>query len=89
VTGVGTALKDILEPFGDTKRCPNCAEKVKLLDEKGPEWAEENIDTVVRWLVDNSKRLFVSRLIPEFLKTAAARSLVQDAIAVAKQQNQN
>lgn len=84
MSGVGTELKSILQPFAGAADCQSCDEKVRILDDNGPAWAEENIDTVVRWLMDSSKRMFLARLVPDWVKNEAARGLVLSAIEAAK-----
>lgn len=84
MSGVGTELKKLTTVFGN-KACPSCQEKAKILDDNGPGWAVDNFDTVVRWVVWNSKRMFVSRLIPEAIRQEAARGLVLEAIKLAQE----
>ena len=74
--GPGTELKKILSWFASAEACQNCADKAQIMDDKGVEWVEENIETVVRWAVANSKRMKVSRFIPEALAEAAAKQLI-------------
>ena len=76
MSGPGTELKKILSWFSSAETCQNCADKAKIMDDKGVEWVEENIETVVRWVVANSKRMKVSRFIPEALAEAAAKQLI-------------
>lgn len=83
MSGVGTELKKLTAVFGDLA-CASCRDKARILDENGPGWAVDNIDTVVRWVVANSKRMFVSRLIPEAIRQEAARGFVLEAIRVAQ-----
>lgn len=84
MTGPGTELKKLLQWFSSDKNCQNCADKAQIMDDKGVEWVEANIETVVRWVVYNSRRMAVSRFIPEAVKEAAARSLVLLACKNAK-----
>lgn len=78
-TGPGTQLKILLAQFGikSTATC-GCNAKAKTMDEKGPEWCENNIDLIVSWLRDEAKK----RRLP-FVEMAA-KILVKRAIANAR-----
>lgn len=82
--GPGTELKKILSWFSSAQQCQNCADKAQIMDDKGVEWVEKNIETVVRWVVANSRRMKVSRFIPEALAEVAAKQLILLACSNAK-----
>jgi hypothetical protein len=56
--GTGTELKKILTKIG-IKATPNCScnTRAKIMDEKGADWCENNIDTIVGWLREEIFRL--------------------------------
>lgn len=77
--GPGTHLSKMLEKIG-IKTTPNCSCKARanLMNEKGVEWCENNIDTIVEWLKEEATKrnlLFVEW---------AARLLVKRAIKLSK-----
>jgi len=53
----GTELKALLKTIGITAK-PNCScnKRAKVMDEKGCDWCEENIDTIDGWLADEAKK---------------------------------
>lgn len=73
--GAGTALSNALKAFGivPTANCP-CNYYAALMDAKGPDWCEENIDTIVGWLRDEAAK----RGLP--FVNAVAKLLVKRAI---------
>lgn len=78
-SGPGTELKKLLATIG-IKPTPTCAcnARARTMDERGCDWCEENIDTIVGWLREeatNRKLLFVD---------AAGRLLVRRAIRNAR-----
>jgi hypothetical protein len=76
--GPGTALKMLLAgwPFfiRVSEGCP-CVRHAEEMDQRGSDWCEQNIDTIVGWLGDEARR----RSLP-FLDAAGAL-LVKRAIA--------
>lgn len=78
--GAGTALSKALKAFGivPTANCP-CNYYAALMDAKGPDWCEENIDTIVGWLRDEAAK----RGLP--FVDAAGRILIRQAIKKARQ----
>lgn len=78
-SGVGGHLKALLAKFGikATQHC-TCTKRAAYLDRMGPQWAEENIETVVDWLQEEARK----RRLP-FFRTAG-RMLVRRAIMLAK-----
>ena len=78
--GPGTHLRRLLSYIGITAGpgC-KCGERARLMDEKGPDWCEKNINTIVGWLEEEAKGLkglLFSRL--------AARMLVRKAIRLSR-----
>jgi hypothetical protein len=77
--GPGTKLSQMLEKIG-IKSSPTCSCKAraKFMNEKGYEWCEQNIDTIVEWLKEEAtKRKF------PFINTAG-KILVKRAISLSK-----
>lgn len=73
--GPGTELKKLLKKIGITAS-PDCScnARARLMDERGIEWCEQNIDEIVGWLreeagkrglpfVDMAGRMLVNRAI--------------------------
>lgn len=56
-TGPGTFLSKMLEKIG-IKSSPNCSCKARAykMNEMGPDWCEQNIDTVVGWLREEATK---------------------------------
>lgn len=77
--GTGSILAGMIHSLG-IKMTANCSCRRHALEmnEKGPEWCEQNIDTILSWLEEESKK----RSIP-FVKPVA-KLMVQRAIAVSK-----
>lgn len=77
--GPGTELKRLLSLAGFTE-VPGCKcnERAKIMDLRGVEWCEQNIDKIVGWLREEATK----RRLP-FLD-AAGRVLVRQAIRNAK-----
>ncbi len=80
--GPGTELKKLLKKVGIVAK-PNCScnAKAGIMDAKGCDWCEENIDTIVGWLseeaakrklpfVDMAGRLLVRRAISNFKRSS-------------------
>lgn len=77
--GPGTELKALLKYIGITST-PNCScnARAKQMDEKGADWCEENIDTILEWLKEQAK----TRGLP--FVSAGAKVLVKRAISNAR-----
>lgn len=73
--GPGTELKKLLHRFGirPTSNC-KCNKRALIMDQRGPDWCEENAEKILGWLAEESKR----RGFP-FVK-AAGRMLIKRAI---------
>ena len=73
--GPGTILSSMIKKFGIhmTPHC-SCMAKALSMNEKGPDWCEENLDKIVEWLKEESK----NRKIP-FIEPVV-RMIVQQAI---------
>lgn len=78
-SGPGTELKGMLAKVGitATENC-TCNKRAKAMDERGVEWCENNIDTIVGWLAEEAKK----RGLP-FI-AMVGRMLVKRAIKKAK-----
>ena len=81
--GPGTELKKLLRAWGIVAK-PNCScnRRARMMDEKGVEWCEANIDEIVGWLreeatkrklpfVDLAGRLLVKRAIRNARRAAS------------------
>jgi hypothetical protein len=77
--GPGTELKNLLSRIGITAT-PNCScnAKARIMDAKGIEWCDSNIDTIVGWLRAEAEK----RKLP--FVDLAGRLLVKRAIANAR-----
>lgn len=55
--GPGTELKKLLTKVG-IRASPNCScnAKARIMDERGCDWCDENIDTIVGWLRDEATK---------------------------------
>jgi hypothetical protein len=55
--GPGTELKALLKTIGIVAK-PNCScnKRARVMDEKGCDWCEQNIDTIDGWLADEAKK---------------------------------
>lgn len=77
--GPGTELKTLLLRFRIVKSTGcGCGAKVRMMDENGPDWCKENLETIVDWLQEEATR----RKLP-FLRVGA-RQLVRYAIRRAR-----
>lgn len=81
--GAGTQLKKLLARLG-IRASPTCrcASKAKMMDYKGVDWCEENIETITEWLKDEATK----RGLP-FINTAG-RMLVRRAISNARREEE-
>lgn len=77
--GPGSILSGMISALG-IKSTPNCSCRKHAIEmnEKGPEWCEENMDTILGWLKEESEK----RKIP-FVETVA-RMMVNRAISKSK-----
>ena len=81
--GAGTELHKILESLGiTTKRDCKCLERAWQMNEMGPQWCRENVDTIISWLEHEAKRRKFRWLFRRF----AAKLLVLQAIKSAEKQ---
>lgn len=82
--GPGTHLKSMLSKVGikSTPTC-SCSKKAKVMDDKGIEWCESNVDTIVGWLKEEAGK----RKMP--FVDFVARLIVKRAIKKAKRDNSN
>jgi hypothetical protein len=76
--GPGTALKDSLARFGfkETEGC-GCGAHAATMDKRGPDWCEENIETIVGWLRESAEKQrlpFSAWLAKLFVKRAIRKS---------------
>lgn len=78
----GAELKKLLARFG-IKPTPNCkcASKASMMDFKGVDWCEENVELITEWLKEEA----TSRGMP-FL-AMPARMLIRRAIANARKES--
>ena len=78
-SGPGTELKKLLSSIG-IKAAPNCScnARANVMDAKGVEWCESNVDTIVGWLREEAAK----RKLP--FVDVAGRILVRRAISNAR-----
>lgn len=84
--GPGTELKRLLESLGiqPTGSCA-CDARAALMDDRGPEWCRENMDTIVSWLREEAERRgmpFVEFAVCQLIKLAILRA--ERAVAKAR-----
>jgi hypothetical protein len=73
--GPGSILTEIIKMFGITSSSTcSCRKRALEMNEKGPDWCEENIDTILSWLREESQK----RGLP-FID-AAGRAIIKRAI---------
>lgn len=80
--GPGTILSNMLSTIG-IKSSPSCACRKHAIEmnDKGPDWCEQNIDTILEWLKDESTK----RKLP-FIESVA-KMMVNKAISKAREYN--
>jgi hypothetical protein len=78
--GPGTILSSLLSSIG-IKSTPNCTcrQRAIIMNENGPDWCEQNIDTIIGWLKEEATK----RKLP-FIETVA-RLFVNRAIKISRQ----
>lgn len=74
----GTELKRLLAKFGIEQSGCHCTARQRTMDLRGPDWCEQNIETIVGWLREEAQK----RKLP--FVDAAARVLVRLAIRRAR-----
>lgn len=79
VRGPGTELKALLKAIGIVAK-PNCScnRRAQVMDEKGCDWCEENIDQIDGWLAKEAKK----RKLPYL--SLAGKTLIRLAIRRAR-----
>lgn len=77
--GPGTELKKLLKKIGITAS-PTCScnARARVMDEKGIEWCENNIDTIIAWLREEAAK----RHLP--FMDIAGKIIIKKAISNAK-----
>ena len=80
--GAGTELKKMLAKigFGVSEDC-KCTRHARVMDEKGTEWCEANIDLICSWLMEESEKKGWGATVAAKL---AAPKLVKRAIKIYK-----
>lgn len=76
--GVGTELHKIIGWFGikEIEEC-QCKRRVLAMNQRGPDWCEANIDTIVGWLRESAKKrklLFVEAIAKKLVGIAIKRT---------------
>ena len=84
--GPGTELKRLLKMVGitPTANC-QCNQRAKVMDERGCDWCEQNIETICEWLKEESNKrgmLFVRSAVKLLVRRA-----ISNARAVASKEN--
>ena len=82
--GPGTEMKALLAKIGivASPTC-SCNKRAKIMDEKGCDWCEANIDTISGWLAEEAKK----RKLP--YAHAAGKMLIRLAIRRARKKGTN
>jgi peroxiredoxin/predicted Fe-S protein YdhL (DUF1289 family) len=81
--GPGTELKKLLAKLGIavTPDCP-CSGHAALMDQNGCEWCEQNLDTIVAWMREESERrgvIFIEKAAKFLTKRAIAKARRSEA----------
>jgi hypothetical protein len=76
--GPGTELKILLKRFGIVAGSCNCEQRATLMNQEGPDWCEQNLDTIVDWLVEEAKARGFGAV--ELASRVMARLIVKSAI---------
>lgn len=79
--GPGTVLSELLYQVSSelaTGLCGTCAGRSAEMDEKGPEWCEQNVQQIVGWLEESAAKAMLP------FSAQGATILVNRAIAIAK-----
>ena len=76
--GAGTELKRMLGRFGIVATRCQCAARAAQMDRLGPDWCEQNIETILGWLRDEAR----ARGLP--FVPMGARMLILRAIRLAR-----
>lgn len=76
--GPGTELKRLLKMIGITAKpgC-QCNQRAKVMDERGCDWCEENIETICEWIKEESSKrgmLFVKSAVKLMVRHAIRRA---------------
>lgn len=71
--GPGTELKHLLKRFGFAT-CGKCGRRSQIMDQRGPDWCRDNIDTIVGWL----REAAADRKLP--FSATLAKMLIRKAI---------
>ena len=76
--GPGTELKRLLKMIGITAT-PNCQcnQRAKVMDERGCEWCEQNIETICEWLKEEANKrgmLFVKSAVKLLVRRAISNA---------------
>jgi len=73
IKGAGTKLKTILGWFFiRAKGGCKCNDRAKVMDENGPQWCRDNLETIVGWLREEAE----NRRLP-FIEFAARQAVLQ------------
>lgn len=86
--GPGTELKRLLKMIGITAT-PNCQcnQRARVMDERGCDWCDENIETICEWIKEEANRrgmLFVKSAVKLMVRRA-----ISNARAVASREQAN
>jgi hypothetical protein len=74
VIGPGTELKKLLAKFFIRQGGCDCEQRAMLMNLEGPDWCEQNIETIIDWLQEAAKKRHLPFLRP------AAKILIRRAI---------
>ena len=81
-TGPGTYLHWLLAGWGITPDLAcGCQEKAQEMDERGPAWCRDHLETIVAWLLEPARARFflgpLVRLAPDAARDVARQLLLQ------------
>lgn len=82
-SGPGTELRKLLKTIGIQPRGPKCKcnEHAAEMDARGPDWCEENLESIIDWLEEEAKK---RPLVGLLFSRLAAREVVKLAIRRAR-----
>lgn len=85
---VGDVLAELLaKEWGATvtAQC-NCADRIRQMNEWGPDGCDREIETILGWIIDSASSVAgLHNLPPEWAKRTALRPLVQEAIRTVRE----
>jgi hypothetical protein len=89
VRGVGTICSDILRERHGAIPCQACMKTIATMDENGPEWCAENVESLARQMQENAKsgKRWLHKMLATFtpeLFLSTAQSVILEAVEIAR-----